>query len=106
MKGLLDPEYKEEVIGLLQVREVYKVTKIGTIAGCYVTQGRITRSSGVRLIRNGVVIYEGELASLKRFNDDVREVTNGYECGLMIENYNDIKVDDEIEAFEMVEIVQ
>ena len=106
MKGLLDPEYKEEVIGLLQVREVYKVTKVGTIAGCYVTQGRITRSSGVRLIRNGVVIYEGELASLKRFNDDVREVTNGYECGLMIENYNDIKVDDEIEAFEMVEIVQ
>ena len=106
MKGLLDPEYKEQVIGLVQVREVYKVTKVGTIAGCYVTQGRITRSSGVRLIRNGVVIYEGELASLKRFNDDVREVTNGYECGLMIENYNDIKVDDEIEAYEMVEIVQ
>lgn len=106
MKGLLDPEYKEQVIGLLQVREVYKVTKVGTIAGCYVTQGRITRSSGIRLIRNGVVIYEGELASLKRFNDDVREVTNGYECGLMIENYNDIKVDDEIEAYEMVEVVQ
>lgn len=106
MKGLLDPEYKEQVIGLLQVRELYKVTKVGTIAGCYVTQGRITRSSGVRLIRNGVVIYEGELASLKRFNDDVREVTNGYECGLMIENYNDIKVDDEIEAFEMVEVIQ
>lgn len=106
MKGLLDPEYKEQVIGLLQVREVYKVTKVGTIAGCYVTQGRITRSSGIRLIRNGVVIYEGELASLKRFNDDVREVTNGYECGLMIENYNDVKVDDEIEAYEMVEVVQ
>lgn len=104
MKGLLDPEYKEEVIGLLQVRETYKVSKVGTIAGCYVSQGKITRDSGVRLIRNGVVIYEGELASLKRFNDDAKEVTNGYECGLMIENYNDIKVDDEIEAFEMVEV--
>lgn len=104
MKGLLDPEYKEEVIGLLQVRETYKVSKVGTIAGCYVSQGKITRSSGVRLIRNGVVIYEGELASLKRFNDDAKEVTNGYECGLMIENFNDIKVDDEIEAFEMVEV--
>lgn len=106
MKGLLDPVYEEEVIGYLQVRETYKVTKIGTIAGCYVNRGKITRDSGVRLIRNGVVIFEGELASLRRFNDDVREVTNGFECGLMIENYNDIKVDDEIEAYRMVEVKQ
>lgn len=106
MKGMLDPEYEEQVIGTLTVRETYKVSKVGTIAGCFVNSGKITRSSSVRLIRNGVVIHEGELSSLKRFKDDVREVANGYECGVTIQDYNDIKVDDEIEAYEMVEIEQ
>ncbi len=104
MKGMLDPEYEEVVTGLVQVRETYNVSNIGTIAGGYVARGTIKRNSGVRLIRNGVVIYEGELASLRRFNDDVSEVTTGFECGLTLEDYNDVKVDDEIEAFEMVEV--
>lgn len=104
MKGMLDPEYEEQVTGMLTVRETYKVSKIGTIAGCYVNSGVIRRSSSVRLIRDGIVIYEGEIGSLKRFENDASEVTNGYECGLTIEGYNDIKVDDQIEVFEMVEI--
>ncbi|WP_018658692.1 translation initiation factor IF-2 [Allofustis seminis] len=106
MKGMLDPEYEEKVIGTLTVRETYKVSKLGTIAGCYVNDGVIRRNSSVRLIRNGIVIYEGELGSLKRFENDASEVSNGYECGLTIEGYNDIKVDDQIEAYEMVEIVR
>ncbi|HEY8364918.1 MAG TPA: translation initiation factor IF-2 [Haloplasmataceae bacterium] len=101
MKGLLDPVYEEKVIGNAEVREIFKVSKIGTIAGCMVTQGQIKRNCGVRLIRNGVVIYEGKLSSLKRFKDDVKEVNQGYECGLTIENYNDIKVEDVIECFIM-----
>src|SRR5699024_792536 len=104
MTGLLDPEYEEKVIGTATVRETYKVSKVGTIAGCFVNDGRITRNAGIRLIRNGVVIFEGELSSLKRFKDDVKEVKNGYECGITIKDYNDIKVDDAIEAYEMVEI--
>ncbi|MER2064364.1 MAG: translation initiation factor IF-2, partial [Alkalibacterium sp.] len=104
MTGMLDPEYEEQVTGQVTVRETYDVSKVGTIAGCFVTDGVIRRSSSIRLIRNGVVKHEGELSSLKRFKDDAKEVRNGYECGLTIEGYNDIEVDDVIEAFEMVEI--
>ena len=104
MSGLLDPEYKEKVIGHAQVRETFKVPKVGLVAGCYVTNGKITNKSKVRLIRDGVVIHEGALASLKRFKDDVREVEQGYECGIGIENYNDIKLGDEIEAYVIEEV--
>ncbi|REC31988.1 translation initiation factor IF-2 [Enterococcus pseudoavium] len=104
MKGMLDPEYEEKITGQMSVRETYKVSKVGTIAGCYVNEGSIQRDSGVRIIRDGIVIYEGKLASLKRFKDDVKEVKMGFECGAMIENFNDIKVDDVIEGFVMEEI--
>ena len=104
MKGMLDPEYEEKITGQMTVRETYKVSKVGTIAGCYVNEGSIQRDSGVRIIRDGIVILEGKLASLKRFKDDVKEVKTGYECGAMIENFNDIKVDDVIEGFIMEEI--
>ena len=104
MKGMLDPEYEEKITGQMTVRETYKVSKVGTIAGCYVNEGSIQRDSGVRIIRDGIVILEGKLASLKRFKDDVKEVKMGYECGAMIENFNDIKVDDVIEGFIMEEI--
>ena len=104
MKGMLDPEYEEKITGQMTVRETYKVSKVGTIAGCYVNEGSIQRDSGVRIIRDGIVILEGKLASLKRFKDDVKEVKMGYECGTMIENFNDIKVDDVIEGFIMEEI--
>ncbi|MCQ9209848.1 translation initiation factor IF-2 [Granulicatella seriolae] len=104
MKGMLDPEFEEKVTGSAIVRETYAVSKLGTIAGSYVTDGFIRRNSQVRLIRDNIVIYEGELASLKRFKDDVKEVKLGFEFGLMIQNYNDIRVDDIVEAFEMVEI--
>jgi translation initiation factor IF-2 len=104
MKGLLDPEYEEKVIGQAEVRETFKVSKIGTIAGSYVTDGKITRDSGVRLIRNGVVQFEGEILALKRFKDDVREVAQNYECGITIKNFNDIKEGDVIEAYIMEEI--
>lgn len=104
MKGMLDPDYEEKVIGQLEVRETFKVSKIGTIAGCYVTEGKVTRDSGVRLVRDGVVQYEGEIDSLKRFKDDVKEVAQGYECGLTIKNFNDIKEGDIIEAFVMEEV--
>lgn len=104
MKGMLEPVYEEKVTGNLTVRETYKVSKLGTIAGCIVDTGLIQRDSGVRLIRNGIVVYEGKLASLKRFKDDVKEVKQGFECGLMIENYNDIKIDDQIETYVMQEV--
>ena len=104
MKGMLDPEFEEKITGQAIVRETYTVSKLGTIAGSYVLEGVVKRSSSVRLIRDNIVIYEGELASLKRFKDDAKEVKLGFECGIMIEGYNDIKVDDIIEAFEMVEI--
>lgn len=106
MKGMLDPEFEEKIIGQMVVRETYKVSKVGTIAGCYVTDGFIRRDSGVRVIRDGIVIFEGVLASLKRFKDDVKEVRQGFECGAMVEKYNDLKVDDVIEAFIMEEIKQ
>jgi translation initiation factor IF-2 len=104
MKGMLDPEYQEKIIGQAEVRQTFKVSKIGTIAGCYVTDGKITRDSGVRIIRNGVVIFEGKIDTLKRFKDDVKEVTQGYECGITIKNFNDIKEDDVIEAYIMEEV--
>lgn len=104
MKGMLDPEYVEEITGQVVVRETFTVAKVGTIAGSYVLDGYIKRNSKVRVIRDNIVIYDGELASLKRFKDDVKEVKKGYECGLMITNYNDIKVDDVIEPYHMVEV--
>ena len=104
MKGMLEPEYKEETIGEVEVKQIYKASKVGTIAGGMVTTGKITRDSKVRLVRDGVVIYDGELGSLKRFKDDAKEVKAGFECGLTIENYNDIKENDVIEAYQMKEI--
>ena len=99
MKGLLDPEFKEVVIGRLEVRATFKVSGVGVVAGCYVTNGVVRRNAHVRVVRDGVVIHEGEIASLKRFKDDVKEVASGYECGLGVENFNDIKENDIIEAF-------
>ena len=104
MKGMLDPEFEEKVIGEAIIRETFKVSKVGTIGGFMVTSGKVTRDSKVRVIRDGVVIYDGELASLKHYKDDVKEVTNGREGGLMIDGYNDIKMDDVIEAYVMEEI--
>lgn len=104
MKGMLDPEYKEKIIGEAIIRETFKVSKVGTIGGFMVSNGKITRDASARVIRDGVVIFDGKLASLKHFKDDVKEIGNGQEGGLMIENYNDIKVDDVIEAYVMEEI--
>ncbi|WJY28697.1 translation initiation factor IF-2 [Sporosarcina trichiuri] len=104
MKGMLDPEFEEKVIGQVEVRETFKVSKVGTIAGSYVTDGKITRDSGVRIYRDDIMIFEGELDTLKRFKDDAKEVTKGYECGLTIKNFNDIKEGDIIEAFVMQEV--
>ena len=104
MKGMLDPEYEEKIIGQAEVRQTIKVSKVGTIAGSYVTEGKMQRDAGVRIIREGIVVFEGELDSLKRFKDDAKEVAKGYECGITIKNYNDIKEGDIIEAFVMEEI--
>ena len=104
MEGMLAPEYKEEILGTAEVREVFKITKVGTIAGCFVTEGVIQRNAEVRVIRDGIVIYTGKLGSLKRFKDDVKEVRNNFECGLNIDKFNDIKVGDVIECFHEVEI--
>ena len=100
MKGMLEPVYEEVVIGQAEIRQTYKVSKVGTIGGCMVTDGKLTNTCGIRLIREGIVIYTGKLKSLKRFKDDAKVVTTGYECGITIENYNDIKVGDTLEAFE------
>ena len=104
MKGMLAPEYHEVVTGQAEIRQVIKASKVGNIAGCYVTDGSIKRNSGIRLIRDGIVVYEGKLASLRRFKDDVKEVNAGFECGLNIENYNDIKEGDIIEGYVMEEV--
>ena len=104
MEGMLSPDFKEEITGTSEIRETFKISKIGTIAGCMVTTGKIFRNCGVRLIRDGVVIYSGELSSLKRFKDDVKEVAKGYDCGMQIKNYNDLKEGDIIEGFQQVEI--
>jgi translation initiation factor IF-2 len=104
MEGMLSPEFKEQIVGTAEIRETFKITKFGTIAGCYVNDGRINRNHQVRIIREGIVVYSGELGSLKRFKDDVKEVKNGYECGLNIAKYNDIRVGDVVEAYEEVEV--
>ena len=104
MEGMLSPELKEEITGTAEIRETFKISKIGTIAGCMVVSGKILRSSGIRLIRDGVVIHTGELTSLKRFKDDAKEVAKGYDCGIQLKNYNDIQVDDVIEGFQEVEV--
>ncbi|MDZ7681159.1 MAG: translation initiation factor IF-2 [Fodinibius sp.] len=103
MEGMLDPEISEKLAGNAEVREIFKVSKVGTIAGCYVTEGKINRNNPVRVVRDGVVIYDGEIDSLKRYKEDVKEVNSGYECGLSIVNYNDIKVGDVIENYAIVE---
>ena len=104
MKGMLDPEFKEEVLGKAEVRETFKVPNIGIIAGAYVQEGKVVRNAEIRLVRDGIVIHEGKISSLRRFKDDAREVNQGYECGIGIENYNDIKIGDTIECFHMVEV--
>ena len=104
MKGMLDPVYEEKVTGHAEIRQIFKASGVGTIGGSYVTDGKITRNSQVRIIRDGVVVYEGELAALRRFKDDVKEVNSGYECGLLFNKFNDIKEGDQVEAFIMEEV--
>ena len=104
MEGMLSPEMKEEITGTAEIRETYKISKVGTIAGCMVTSGKIYRNSGIRIIREGVVIFSGNLVSLKRFKDDVKEVAKGYDCGLQINNYNDINEGDIVESFQEIAI--
>jgi translation initiation factor IF-2 len=104
MEGLLAPMFREASQGRAEVRNTFHISKIGTIAGCYVLSGKITRNSNLRLLRDNVVVYEGKLSSLKRFKEDVREVTEGYECGIGIENFNDIQVGDQLEAYVMEKV--
>ena len=104
MKGMLDPEFKEVVIGYAEVRQTFKVSNVGTIAGCYVTQGKIQRNAEIRIVRNGIIVHEGTINSLKRFKDDAKEVAENFECGIGVENFNDIKEGDTIECFVMEEI--
>ena len=104
MEGMLSPEFKEEIVATAEIRETFKISKVGTIAGCYVVEGKINRNHKVRIIRDGIVVYSGELGSLKRFKDDVKEVQHGYECGLNIDKFNDIKVGDVVEAYDEVEV--
>ncbi|MNK26313.1 Translation initiation factor IF-2 [compost metagenome] len=106
MEGMLDPEFEEKIVANVEIRETFKITKVGTIAGCMVLDGKITRNSKIRIVRDGVVVYTGELASLKRFKDDVKEVNKGYECGLNIQNFNNIEVGDIVEAYEQVEVAR
>lgn len=106
LSGMLAPEKKEQILGTVEIRQVITVSKVGNIAGCMVTDGMIKRSASIRLIRNHVVIHTGELESLKRFKDDVKEVKQGYECGLMLKNFNDIQEGDQLEAFEIVEVAR
>jgi len=103
LEGLLSPIISEEVTATVEVRDIFKVPKVGTVAGCYVLEGKVTRNNKVRLIRDGIVIHQGEINALRRFKDDVKEVDAGYECGISINNYNDLKVSDIIEAYKMVE---
>ena len=106
MKGMLAPKFRETILGSAEVREVFKITGVGSVAGCYVTNGKVVRSGKVRIYRNDVSIYDGNILALKRFKDDVKEVASGYECGISIENYNDIKVGDVFEVYQMEEIRQ
>jgi translation initiation factor IF-2 len=104
MEGMLDPDVEEEITGTAEIREVFKISKVGAVAGCMIVEGKMFRDNQIRLIRDGVVVYSGELTSLKRFKDDVKEVSKGYECGMQISNYNDIKVGDLVEGFREVEV--
>jgi translation initiation factor IF-2 len=104
--GLLSPEIKEVVLGMVEIRNVFKISKVGAVAGCFVLDGLVKRSSSIRLLRDGVVIFTGELDSLKRFKDDVKEVKAGFECGLSVKNYDDIKEGDQLEAFETTEVAR
>ena len=104
MKGMFKPVYEENTLGRISVRNTFKVSGVGTIAGAYVQDGKVTRNAQIRVVRDGIVIHEGKIASLKRFKDDAKEVAAGYECGIGIENFNDIREGDTIEAFEMVEV--
>lgn len=104
MEGMLEPKFEEKIVANVEVREVFKISKVGTIAGCYVQDGKIVRANGIRIIRDGIVVFTGELEALKRFKDDVKEVSKGYECGIKIKNYNDIQERDIIESFEKVEV--
>ena len=104
MEGMLSPEMKEEITGTAEIREIFKISKVGSIAGCMVTDGKIFRNSRIRIIREGGVVFTGELATLKRFKDDVKEVAKGYDCGIQIKNYNNIEELDVIEAFQEVAV--
>jgi translation initiation factor IF-2 len=103
---MLAPEKKEQQLGLLEVRQVFRISKVGTVAGCYVLEGVVRRGASVRVIRDGVVVHTGELDSLKRFKEDVKEVKAGFECGLSIRNFNDIREGDQLEIFEVVEVAR
>jgi translation initiation factor IF-2 len=104
MEGLLEPKVEKKTVSNIEVRDIFKITGVGTIAGCYVLDGKMTRQTKLNLVRDGIVVYTGELGSLKRFKDDVKEVNAGYECGLSVKNYNDLRVGDIIEGFEEVEV--
>ena len=104
MKGMLDPVYKEVVIGTAEIRQTFKVSNVGTIAGSYVLTGKVARNAGIRVIRDNIVIHDGKLVSLKRFKDDVKEVDKGYECGLQIDGFNDIKEGDQLEVYIMEQV--
>jgi translation initiation factor IF-2 len=104
LSGMLSPSRQENRLGLVEVREVYKISKVGTVAGCYVVEGLVRRGAKVRLLRDNVVVHDGELDSLKRFKDDVREVKAGFECGLSLKNYNDVNKGDQLEVYEIVEV--
>jgi translation initiation factor IF-2 len=104
LQGMLSPEFKEEIVGLAEVRDVFRAPKIGAVAGCMVVEGTVRRNAPIRVLRDNVVIYEGELESLRRFKDDVSDVRNGLECGIGVKNYNDVKVGDHIEVFSRVEV--
>jgi translation initiation factor IF-2 len=106
MEGMLSPEIKEEITGTAEIREVFKITKVGTVAGCLVRDGKMYRNSKIRVIRDGIVVFTGDLGSLKRFKEDVKEVSTGYECGLNVAGYNDIKMGDFIECFKQVEVAK
>jgi translation initiation factor IF-2 len=103
---MLSPERKESQLGMVEVREVYRISKVGTVAGCYVLEGVVRRGAKVRVLRDNVVVHDGELDSLKRFKDDVREVKAGFECGLSLRNYNDVQQKDQLEVYEVVEVAR
>ncbi|MEK9873572.1 MAG: EF-Tu/IF-2/RF-3 family GTPase, partial [Betaproteobacteria bacterium] len=104
--GMLTPDKKEETLGLVEIRQVFRISKVGVVAGCYVLEGAVKRGASVRLLRDNVVIFEGELDTLKRFKEDVREVKSGFECGLSLKNYADIKEGDQLEVFEVKEVAR